>query len=141
MKIFYLILIVPGGAEAWEYTAGLPCRLTHDSAQVSVELTYDPTKPLYSISLTKTSTWPEADIFEMQFIGPRGLVIGTDRHQFSEGGTRLTVTDTGFNNVLDGLQFNHTARAVLDDVSIEVPLDGAADPVEAFRRCEVEAGV
>ncbi|MDW3223034.1 MAG: hypothetical protein R8G34_09160 [Paracoccaceae bacterium] len=140
MRFIVLILMIPNSAYAWEFTAGLPCRLTHQTSEVSLELTYDPTQPLYSISLTKTQAWPQAGIFEMRFDGPASLAISTERHALGASGTRLTVTDTGFGNVLDGLQFNHTARVILGNVTVEIPLIGAADPVDAFRRCEVSAG-
>jgi hypothetical protein len=120
----------------WTFTPGLPCLLTHETSQAQIELTYDPSEPLYSITITLNDPWPTAPSFGMRFDGPQGRVIGTDRHKLSNEGRSLTVTDRGFGNVLDGLQFNHTATAASGDIAVSFPLDGAADPVAAFRACE-----
>jgi hypothetical protein len=45
------------------------------------------------------------------------------------------VTDSGFGNVLDGLQFNDTATAVTGAAELRIPLEGAAPAVEDFRAC------
>ncbi|MCV3271530.1 hypothetical protein [Roseobacter sinensis] len=128
-------------AQAWEFTPGLPCRLTHETADVAVELTHDPTEPLYSITLTLPAPWTPAPVFSMGFEGGAALSIATDRHQLSADGTALTVTDRGFGNVLRGLAFNQAAIATVGDQRVAIPLDGAAEPVEQFRRCEGRAGV
>ncbi|WP_299829089.1 hypothetical protein [uncultured Roseobacter sp.] len=127
-------------APAWEFTPGLPCRLTHETAEVQVELTHDPTQPLYTITLRQAAPWPGGAIFSLQFTGSAPLTISTDRHQISPDGTALTVTDRGFGNVLNGLQFNSVATGRLGDKAVSIPLAGAAEPVERFRRCEVAAG-
>ncbi|MEL7279067.1 MAG: hypothetical protein AAFY35_11615 [Pseudomonadota bacterium] len=132
--LFLGLLATP--AHAWDFTPGAPCLLTHETPQAQIELTFDPTGPLYSISITRAEPWPDAATFAMRFNGPHGRVIGTDRHQLSHDGRSLTVTDKGFGNVLDGLQFNHTALAASGDVEISIPLDGASEPVAAFRACE-----
>ena len=132
--LFLGLLATP--AHAWDFTPGAPCLLTHETPQAQIELTFDPTGPLYSISITRAEPWPDAATFAMRFAGPQGRVIGTDRHQLSHDGRSLTVTDKGFGNVLDGLQFNHTALAASGDVEISIPLDGASEPVAAFRACE-----
>ena len=132
--IALLALTIP--AHAWEFTPGLPCLLTHETAQARVELTYDPTQPLYSITIRRAEPWPKTPFFEMAFDGPRGRRIGTDRHHLSEGNRALTATDRGFGNVLDGLQYNDTATAIAGDVAIPFPLHGAAGQVAAFRACE-----
>ncbi len=139
-RFLFMALCFANAAEAWEFTAGLPCRLTHETEDVAVELTYDPTQPLYTIALTRRDGWVNAPLFAMQFEGGNALAISTDRHVLDEGGTRLTVTDRGFGNVLNGLQFNQRARVVLGNTSIDIPLAGAAEPVDRFRRCEVSAG-
>ncbi|MBO6707236.1 MAG: hypothetical protein JJ912_14180, partial [Roseitalea sp.] len=71
----------------------------------------------------------------MRFDGPIGLTITTDRHIASDEGRSLTVTDSGFGNVLNGLEFNHTATALLGDRAVPVSLDGAAPAVQDFRAC------
>ena len=61
--------------------------------------------------------------------------ISTTRHVLDEGGRRLTVTDRGFGNVLDGLQFNGRAIAIAGDTVVALDLAGAAPEVEVFRAC------
>ena len=99
-------------------------------------MTYDPATGQYAIALTLASgTWGASPGFSIAFIGERSLRIGTDRHQLSNNGATLTVTDSGFGNVLDGLQFNNDFVAVTDATAMDVPLAGAAEPVAAFRAC------
>ena len=136
MRLALLLLPLATAAPAWEFTPGLPCRLSHDTPQARMELTYDPTGPLYTITITRSAPWPDAAAFGMRFDGPRGRSIGTDRHRLSADGRSLTVVDTGFGNVLDGLQYNHTATALSGDTALSFPLEGAAGPVAAFRACE-----
>lgn len=135
LPVFVLIALP---AHAWEFTPGLPCLLTHETAAARVKLTHDPTQPLYTITITRNEPWPDVPVFSMRFDGPRPIGIGTGRHRLHEGGTVLTVIDTGFGNVLDGLQFNHTAYAFAGGVEVSFPLEGAAVPVAAFRACEGE---
>ncbi|MEM6940191.1 MAG: hypothetical protein AAF943_16565 [Pseudomonadota bacterium] len=132
-----LLLGLAGPASAWEFTPGLPCLLTHESGDVVVELTFDPTLPRYTISVTTSDPWPRAPRFGMQFLGPRGLSIGTTRHQFSDGGRTLSVADSGFGNVLNGLQFNERAVATNGERSVSFSLEGAAPEVAAFRECSI----
>lgn len=127
-------------AEAWDFTPGLPCILSHSSNGSQVELTYDPRVPVYTISVTRTAPWPDAPVFSMRFSGTAALEIFTDRHVLSNDARRVTVTDRGFGNVLDGLQFNDTAVANIGTVTVEIPLAGAAEPVAAFRLCRPVAG-
>jgi len=131
------LLLAPLPASAWEFFPGPVCRLIHTTPDTGVELTYDPAGPLYTLTVSRPGQpFPTAPIFGMRFDGPRGLTIATDRHENPDGDpTRLRVTDTGFGNVLDGLQFNRTATAVIGGQEIGFGLDGAADPVAAFRAC------
>lgn len=139
LALFFLLLTA-SAAGAWEFTPGLPCRLTHQTPQVQVALTYDPTQPLYSITLTQQTPWPEAAVFTLQFTGPAGLTISSSRHRFSDNGRAVTVTDNGFGNVLNGLQFNDTVTVLLGEDVLSIPLTGASNPVDRFRRCEATAG-
>ncbi|MBW4707107.1 hypothetical protein KX928_04835 [Roseobacter sp. YSTF-M11] len=141
MRMILAFLCGATPSQAWEFTPGFPCRLTHAEASVEVVLTFDPTRPLYSITLTLPTRWPEADVFGLRFTGPAGRTLSTDRHRLSDDDRAVTVTDTGFGNVLDGLQFNGTATALLGDRAVSVSLKGAAEPVAAFRRCALPAGV
>jgi len=136
MRYVFAALLMVAPAHAWEFTPGQPCLLTHETAEARVELTYDPTAPFYTITITRDAPWPEAAQFGMGFAGPQGRQIGTDRHVLSDGNRTLTVTDRGFGNVLDGLQFNQRAYAYTGDTVIGFDLDGAAGPVAAFRACD-----
>ena len=129
-----LVLATP--AHAWEFTPTPICTLTHETPEARITLTYDQSLPEYTIALTLTgATWPEAPTFAMRFGAARPIAIGTDRHVLSENATTLTVTDSGFGNVLDGLQFNEAAAATTGDRTLVIPLDDAAEAVAAFRRC------
>ena len=136
-----LLALFATPAPAWEFTPGLPCILSHAEPGLDVTLTHDPTKPLFSITLTRPDPWPRADTFAIRFDGPSGLTITTNRHVLSDGGRSLTVTDTGFGNVLAGLALNTTAVALIGDQAVGFGLAGAAAPVEAFRDCRGDPSV
>ncbi len=135
-----ILMLIPHHAQAWEFTPGLPCLLTHEEKGVAFALTYDPGLPLYVITITHPERWTDAPAFAMRFDGQMPIAIGTDRHEIDASGRSVTVRDSGFGNVLNGLQFNTTATASLGSQSVSVSLEGAAEPVAAFRACEVEAG-
>ncbi len=136
MRALLALLLTTLPAQAWEAgTDGRLCTLTHETPEASARLTYDPAGPLYTITLTTPLPWPDAPVFGIRFDGPNPIFITTDRHQLSEGGRALTVTDQGFGNVLDGLEFNVTATALTGDTALPLSLDGAAPAVAAFRAC------
>lgn len=135
LRAFGILLLTVVPAMAWEARSGRICELIHDGPNASVRVTYDPAIPEYTISITPQRPWPAGPIFAMRFDGPRGNTITTDRHILSDGGATLTVTDSGFGNVLNGLEFNHTATALLGDRAVAVPLDGASPAVRDFRAC------
>jgi len=141
MRFALCLLLSAAPAYAWEFTPGLPCVLTHQTDDAEIELTYDPTQPLYTLSIRQNNVWPGAPVFAMRFDGPSGLTISTDRHALSRDGLSVVVMDRGFGNVLNGLQFNDTATALLGDTSISFPLYGAQEPVAAFRLCQAIPGV
>lgn len=141
MRLVLLLTLLASPADAWEFTLGLTCVLTHETPEAEIELTYDPTQPLYSVTVRQNTPLPEGGVFSMRFDGPAGLTISTTRHSLSSDGRAVTVVDTGFGNVLDGLQFNTTATALLGDRAISFPLAGAAKPVSAFRLCQAQPGV
>ena len=126
---------------AWDFTPGLPCVLTHETAQAGIELTYDPTKPLYSVTIRTDQPLSDTGVFAMRFDGPASLTISTTRHVLSGDGRAVTVVDTGFGNVLNGLQLNTTATALIGDSAFSFPLTGAEEPVAAFRLCQPKPGV
>ncbi len=127
-------LTAPAGA--WEFTPSPVCTLSDATASASVKLTFDPGQPdPYTIVVKGPAPWPNAPVFSMRFDGAQGLTISTNRQTLSDGGRTLTVTDKGFGNVLNGLEFNSTATALAGDAAIPFPLDGAAPAVKAFRAC------
>lgn len=128
-------------AMAWEARAGRICELTHDGQAAFVRLTYDPAIPQYSIAVTPREPWANGAIFAMQFDGARPNRITTDRHVLTDDGSSVEVTDRGFGNVLNGLEFNQTATALLGDRAVSVSLAGAAPAVQAFRACASGVGV
>jgi len=119
--------------EAWEFTPTPVCTLVHIEAGAEVVLTYDHGTRLYAIRVTTPQGWPMAPAFSMRFDGPRPGTISTQRHRLD--GTSLTVTDAGFGNVLNGLEFNTTATAFTQTSAVTVSLAGAAGPVQKFRAC------
>lgn len=137
MRLLAFLCLLPTSLHAWEFTPGLPCRLSHATAEAAIELTYDPTQPLYTVTVTRSAPWPQTEGFQMHFDGPRARRIGTDRHRLSEDGRSLTVADVGFGNVLDGLQFNVSTTAIAGEVNVSFALDGIAESLAAFRACEL----
>ena len=140
MRFLLPLLLLAFPASAWEFTASPICTVSHVTPEAVITVTYDPREAEpYALSVTQTVPWPDLPIFGMQFEGPRPLTITTDRHTID--GPTLTVRDRGFGNVLNGLQFNTTASALIGDRVISFPLAGAAEPVAAFRVCLPEPGV
>ncbi|MEX0277704.1 MAG: excinuclease ABC subunit B [Ruegeria sp.] len=136
MRIALLSLILATPAAAWEAAVGSICTLSHDTEQAEILLTYDPAQPLYTLTITrKDGGWTQTPWFAMRFDGPNPIEIATPRHVLSGNAASLTVTDTGFGNVLDGLEYNQTAYAFTQDGSTVFPLDGAAPQVRIFRDC------
>ena len=139
MLAVFLLLSAP--TSAWEFTPGIPCVLTHQTDDAEIELTYDPTVPIYTITIRRESVWQDGAVFSMQFDGPRGLEISTNRHGLSQDKRSLTVADRGFGNVLDGLQFNESTTATLGQITVTASLADAREPVAAFRLCQPVPGV
>jgi hypothetical protein len=125
------ILVAATASEAWEFTSQPICTLSDSGGETQIEITYD--GQIYTLRLDHPDGWPQGQIFSMRF-SPVGPFISTDRHRII--GTVLEVTDTGFGNVLDGLQFNGNATALLGDVAREIRLDDASEPVADFRACD-----
>lgn len=135
MRYLIPLLLFALPASAWEFTASPICTVSHETPGALITVTYDPREAEpYALSITRTEPWPDLPIFGMQFEGPRPLVITTDRHVID--GLMLKVRDRGFGNVLNGLEFNQTAFALLGDLSVPFPLDDAANAISAFRTCE-----
>lgn len=121
-------------ARAWEARSGAVCEIVHSAAAGDVRVVYDPATRLYGITVTRPAPWPDAPAFAIRF-GTTGLVITTDRHVLGEGGRALSVTDTGFGNVLRGLETAGSATAYSGDATAEFDLAGAPEAVAAFRAC------
>ena len=131
-----VLLMTALPAQAWQAgTEGGICTLTCAGGGAEVRLTWDPGSAVYAITLTRSDPWPEAEVFGIRFQGARPNTITTTRQRISDRGTALTVTDRGFGNVLDGLEFNDTAIAFTGPEAVAIPLDGAAEEVRAFRAC------
>lgn len=134
--ITLVLLAVP--AQAWEFSAIPVCTLTHEIPDLAIRVTFDPAQgEPYAITLTRPTAWPRTESFGIRFDGFAALTIGTRRHRLSADRRTLTVTDTGFGNVLDGLADNATATALAGDSEISVDLTEARPAVEAFRACIV----
>jgi hypothetical protein len=137
MRFALALILAASPAAAWEFTAVPVCTLTQDTGEAQVAVTYDPREAEpYAIAVTLgAGTWGDGPVFGIRFDGDRPLVITTDRHTVSGGGATLTVTDRGFGNVLDGIEFNAMATAASPTRAVAIPLDGAAEPMRAFRAC------
>ncbi len=136
MRLALAFLLLASPALAWEFTSSPICTLTHATGTAEVRVTYDARLPEYAIEITRRDTpWSPGPVFAIRFDGPRGLTISTDRHGLGNGGQSLTVADSGFGNVLNGLEFNDTAIALLGGQTVTIPLEGAAPQVQKFRAC------
>ncbi|MGR3713480.1 MAG: hypothetical protein ACU0A6_10220 [Shimia sp.] len=123
-------------ATAWQATVADICTLTHETDTAHVHLTFAPTKPLYTLAITrKGAPWPDDPWFAIRFVGPNEITISTDKHALSDNGQTLNVADSGFSNVLDGLQFNAKALAGTATQGEAIDLTGAAPEVAKFRAC------
>jgi hypothetical protein len=138
MRSVVLLALFASPAQAWDFSPTPVCTILNDTLTLQVRVTYDPRQAQpYGISLTRPDPWPETDTFGLRFDGPAAMTIGTDRHQLSNEGRTLTVTDTGFGNVLDGLALNGIAAALAGDTQVPFDLTGARPAVDAFRACGV----
>lgn len=129
-------VLVAGQAAAWEFTDRPVCTLSHETPEMSVVVTFDPAIPEYAIALTLAEgVWPVTPVFAIVFDGGWPITIQTDRHVVTDAGRTLTVRDSGFGNVLDGIGRNRTATAMAPGLAVGVPLEGAGPPLAAFRAC------
>jgi len=141
MRYLVLLALTPLPAAAWEFRPDPVCTLSHAEAGAEVTVTHDPRAAMpYAIEIRLTEgRWPEAATFGIAYDGPAPLAIGTHLHALSEDGAILRVEDRGFDNVLDGLQFNDSATAVSGDRTVRLSLAEAAPAVQAFRACPAAA--
>lgn len=136
---FLLLTTTP--AAAWEASRDGPvCRLSHITEEAEIAVSHDITKPVpYAIDLTLKGGWQPGPLFAIRFDGLGPRTITTDRHQVTDD--TLTVTDTGFGNVLDGIAQNFVALATTGETAMVIPLEGAAPEVEKFKACAANLGV
>lgn len=135
-----LVLAVATGtvpAHAWQFSQTPVCTIWHTTDTAEMVVSYDPasTTP-YRISVTLTEgAWPQTSPYAIQFDGPNRFMISTDRHRLSDDGSAVIAEDTGFGNVLRGLEGNLIAGARLGQTAVAIPLAGAAEAVARFRNC------
>lgn len=138
MRALITLTLLAAPASAWEFSPAPVCTILHDTADLSLRITFDPAQPEpYAIALTRPTPWENTESFGLRFDGPAAMTIGTARHRISPDGKTLTVSDSGFGNVLDGLAFNGTATALAGSTEVPFDLSGARPAVEAFRSCNV----
>ena len=140
MRIALSFVFLACPAAAWEFTPVPICTLSQATESAEVTVTYDPTLPQYAITITLLDgTWPDGPVFALAFEGGIPLTIQTDRHALSDGDKSVTVRDRGFGNVLNGMEINGIAVALLGDTVLPIPLTGIEGPMQSFRRCPEDA--
>jgi hypothetical protein len=136
MRLVLAFTLLASPAAAWEFSDAPICTLTNTSDAGDVTVTYDASLPEYTITITlPDGTWPEDPTFAMAFAGGMPIGIQTDSHERSADGRSLTVADSGFGNVLNGLEFNTRAYAASGDTTVGIALDGIGPAIKAFRDC------
>lgn len=141
LRLLIVLVLISSPALAWEIVPSRVCELRHEEDSGRIRITYDPAIAEYAISINRDQAWSDGEVFSIRFAGQRDLTISTSRHVISDGGATLTVTDKGFDNVLNGIEFNHTATAMLSDQAIIFSLVGAGPAVRAFKACTSGLGV
>lgn len=136
MRTVLAFFLLASPAAAWEFSASPICTLTDTQQAGEVTVTYDPAITEYAVTVTlPDGRWPDAPTFGMAFANDRPISIQTDRHQLSPDGRSITVKDRGFGNVLNGLEFNARAYAIMGDTTVGFDLAGIGPAITAFRNC------
>ncbi len=136
MRLALALTLFAFPAAAWEFSPAPICTLTETTAEGTLTITYDASLPEYTITITlPDATWPAAPGFAMGFAGDRPISIQTDRHMRSADGRSLRVKDTGFGNVLNGLEFNMRAYATSGDTTVGFTLTDIGPAIRDFRNC------
>ena len=134
MRLALLLIFTPFQALAWEFSPTPICTLSHETDEAELVITHDPAVPEYRLEISLGGdSWATSATFGIAFQGGAELTIGTDRHRTD--GSTLSVADSGFGNVLDGLEFNRTATAFTESQTVAFSLAGARGPVRDFRDC------
>ncbi|MEL6573143.1 MAG: hypothetical protein AAFQ64_15890, partial [Pseudomonadota bacterium] len=123
------------GPGPWTFAETEVCTLTHVEDSTEVTVVYDPATGTYTISVTTAVEWADSPVFRLRFDGPNALTIGTDQHTLSNDRRSLSVSDSGFGNVLAGIGRNLQMTALNGDQSVTVSTTDAADPVADFTTC------
>lgn len=136
--VFFLLLPVP--ALAWDFSVDPICTLSYQNESAQIVVTFDPVPSTYQLAITlDEKAWGPAPSFGMSFEGGQELTIGTDRQVIQDD--TLSVSDRGFGNVLNGLEFNERVTAFTPSLAVVFSLEGAAKPVQQFRACTEPAPV
>lgn len=136
MRTLIAFLLLGSPALAWDFSPDPICRISEKQDLVEINLTFDHASGVYAIAFTKLEApWDQGQQFSIRFEGPRPKLIRTDRHVFSVDGYTLTARDTGFGNVLDGLQYNTLAALETGDERIFIQIHKSFPAMEAFRKC------
>ena len=136
MRALFIFLMSTSAAFAWNFTPDPICRVTEKQDLLEINLTYDHATEIYAIAFTKSEApWEQGAQFSIRFEGPRPKLIRTNRHEFSADGYTLTASDTGFGNVLDGIQYNTLAAIQTGDERIFIQIHKSFPAMEAFRKC------
>ena len=130
-----LSAILAAPAEAWTFVETEVCTLTHVEDTTEVTVVFDPAAKRYTITITTVTEWADSPTFRLRFDGPTPLTIGTDQHTLSTDRRSLSVSDTGFGNVLAGIGLNQHMTALNGDQAVTVSTTDAADPVADFTAC------
>lgn len=129
-----------GPAMSWEFQSSAICTLSHSAIDGDLEITFDGRlEEPYRLTLTRSERWIRGEIFVLQFGGARPGTLTTERHRIRDNGLSLSVTDKGFDNVLNGLEFNLAAFAFMGSHVFAISLNGAAPEVRKFRECVEES--
>ncbi len=138
MRIWLPLALLAAPAAAWDFSPTPLCTLRHTTEDADFVITYDAALPEFTLTITLADQfWRVAPVFGMRFDGRKPIAIGTDRHVID--GPTLSVKDSGFGNVLNGLQFNDVVTATAGPLTLTADLSDAAEPVAAFRRCPAPA--
>lgn len=139
MRLIALLCLFPLPALGWSFSPDPICTLSHQTDAADITITYDANLPEYALIIELRSVlWPVTPSFDMVFLGSNRLHIGTTQHQLSDDRTTLTVRDSGFGNVLDGLEFGAVGVARADRFMVQLDLDDAPAAVQAFRACPTD---
>ncbi len=136
MKLALIFALLPLPAAAWEFSPDPICTLSHQTAELEFIITHDVAARTYTLAITLQDTaWQPSPTFGVSYSGSMPINISTIQHRLSDDAKTLTVSDSGFDNVLNGLEFNHTATAMTQSQSLSVRTRGISKPMAAFRAC------